>query len=122
MSGALAGWLDIKVGDFAADGHGSAGGEHAAGIPEPEPALAVGCPGPECLCRWWSGWHTFFLSEKPERAQVYESFSSVCAGDCGRVRRVDRAGVVDIYSPASERSTNAPAGRGDHGAGITARA
>jgi len=43
----------------------------------------------------WSGWHTFFLSEKPERAQVYESFLAFVPGIAGAFGGSIGRGVVD---------------------------
>src|SRR5271170_5455667 len=73
MSGALAGWLDIKVGDLLL----TAGVVLAAN-------MLLGFMSPRRPWRWvvlvgvlvplvvWLAY--FVLSEKPQRAQIYESF------------------------------------------------
>ena len=88
MSGALAGWLDIKVGDLLLTA-----------------MVVLGFLSPSRPWRWvvlvgvfvpvveWLAY--FFLSEKPERAQVYESFLAFVPGIAGAFGGSIGRGVVD---------------------------
>jgi len=94
LSGALAGWLDIKVGDLLL----TAMVVLAANMP-------LGFLSPRSPWRWvvligvfvpvveWLAY--FFLSEKPVRAQIYESFLAFVPGIAGAYGGSIGRGVVD---------------------------
>ncbi len=93
-SGAAAGWLDIKVGDLLL----TAMAVLAA-------CMLLGFLNPRRPWRWvvlvgvfvpvveWLAY--FFLSEKPERAQIYESFLAFLPGIAGAFGGAIGRGVVD---------------------------
>jgi hypothetical protein len=93
-SGAAAGWLDIKVGDLLL----TAMAVLAA-------CMLLGFLSPRRPWRWvvlvgvfvpvveWLAY--FFLSEKPERAQIYESFLAFMPGIAGAFGGAIGRGVVD---------------------------
>src|SRR5208337_3802329 len=94
ISGAAAGWLDIKVGDLLL----TAMAVLAA-------CMLLGFLSPRRPWRWvvlvgvfvpvveWLAY--FFLSEKPERAQIYESFLAFPPGIAGAFGGAIGRGVVD---------------------------
>jgi hypothetical protein len=82
MSGALAGWLDIKVGDLLLTAMVVLAACMLLGILSPRRpwrwVLLVGVFVP--VMEWMA---YFFLSQKPERAQIYESFLAFLPGIAG---------------------------------------
>ena len=94
ISGAAAGWLDIKVGDLLL----TAMAVLAA-------CMLLGFLSPRRPWRWvvlvgvfvpvveWLAY--FFLQQKPERAQVYESFLAFVPGIAGAYGGAVGRGVVD---------------------------
>lgn len=94
MSGALAGWLDIKVGDLLL----TAMAVLAA-------CMLLGFLSPRRPWRWvvlvglfvpvveWLAY--FLLTQKPERAQIYESFLAFVPGIAGAFGGAMGRGVVD---------------------------
>ena len=94
MSGALAGWLDIKIGDLLL----TAMVVVAANI-------LLGFLSPRQPWRWvvligvfvpvLEGLAYFCLSQKPQRAQIYESFLAFLPGIAGAYGGSIGRGVVD---------------------------
>jgi len=94
MLGALAGWLDIKVGDLL-----------LTAIVVLAANMLLGFLSPRRPWRWvvlvgvfvpvveWLAY--FFLQQKPERAQVYESFLAFVPGIAGAYGGAVGRGVVD---------------------------
>ena len=94
MSGVLAGWLDIKVGDLLL----TAGVVLAAN-------MLLGFLSPRSPWRWvviigafvpvvdWLAY--YFFAQKPERAQIYESFLAFLPGIAGAFAGSIGRGVVD---------------------------
>jgi hypothetical protein len=82
LSGALAGWLDIKVGDLLLTAMVVLAANILLGILRPRRpwrwVLLVGGFVP--VVEWLA---YFFLSQKPERAQIYESFLAFLPGIAG---------------------------------------
>jgi hypothetical protein len=82
MSGALAGWLDIKVGDLLLTALVVLLANIVLGFLSPRRpwrwVLLIGVFVP--VVEWLA---YFFLSEKPERAQIYESFLAFVPGIAG---------------------------------------
>ena len=82
LSGALAGWLDIKVGDLLLTAMVVLAACMLFGILSPRKpwrwVLLVGVFVP--VMEWLA---YFFLSEKPQRAQIYESFLAFVPGIAG---------------------------------------
>lgn len=82
MLGALAGWLDIKVGDLLLTAMVVLAANILLGILRPRRpwrwVLLVGAFVP--VVEWLA---YFFLSQKPERAQIYESFLAFLPGIAG---------------------------------------
>lgn len=82
LSGALAGWLDIKVGDLLLTAMVVLAANILLGILRPRRpwrwVLLVGLFVP--VVEWLA---YFFLSQKPERAQIYESFLAFLPGIAG---------------------------------------
>lgn len=81
-SGAFAGWIDIRVGDLLLTAMVVLVANMSLGLLRPRRpwrwVLLVGLFVP--LVEWLA---YFFLSEKPERAQIYESFLAFVPGIAG---------------------------------------
>ena len=94
MSGALAGWLDIKVGDLLLTAMVVLAACMLLGILSPRRpwrwVLLVGVFVP--VVEWLA---YFFLSQKPDRAQIYESFLAFVPGIAGAFGGAMGRGVVD---------------------------
>ena len=94
MSGALAGWLDIKVGDLLLTAMVVLAANILLGILSPRRpwrwVLIVGVFVP--VVEWLA---YFFLAEKPARAQIYESFLAFMPGIAGAYAGSLGRGVVD---------------------------
>jgi hypothetical protein len=94
MSGALAGWLDIKVGDLLLTAMVVLAACMLLGILSPRRpwrwVLLVGVFVP--VVEWLA---YLFLSQKPERAQIYESFLAFLPGIAGAFGGAIGRGVVD---------------------------
>jgi len=94
LSGVLAGWLDIKVGDLLLTAMVVVAANMLLGILRPRKpwrwVLLVGVfvPAVEWLAY-------FFLSQKPERAQIYESFLAFVPGIAGAFGGAVGRNVVD---------------------------
>ena len=94
LSGALAGWLDIKVGDLLLTAMVVLAACMLFGILSPRKpwrwVLLVGVfvPAVEWLAY-------FFLSQKPQRAQIYESFLAFMPGIAGAFGGAMGRGLVD---------------------------
>jgi hypothetical protein len=82
LSGALAGWLNIKVGDLLLTAMTVLVANMLLGFLSPRRpwrwVLVVGAFVP--IVEWLA---YFFLSQKPERAQIYESFLAFFPGIAG---------------------------------------
>jgi hypothetical protein len=82
LSGMLAGWLDIKVGDLLLTAMAVLAACMLFGILSPRKpwrwVLLVGGFVP--VVEWLA---YFFLSQKPQRAQIYESFLAFLPGIAG---------------------------------------
>jgi hypothetical protein len=82
LAGALAGWLDIKVGDLLLTAMAVLSANMLLGFLSPRRpwrwVLVVGIFVP--VVDWLA---YFFLSQKPERAQIYESFLAFVPGIAG---------------------------------------
>jgi hypothetical protein len=93
-SGAAAGWLDIKVGDLLLTAMAVLAANMLLGFLSPRRpwrwVVLVGVFVP--LVEWLA---YFFLTEKPERAQVYESFLAFFPGIAGAFGGSIGRGVVD---------------------------
>ena len=94
MSGVFAGWLDIKVGDLLLTATVVLSANILLGILRPRRpwrwVLLVGVFVP--VVEWLA---YFFLSQKPERAQIYESFLAFLPGIAGAFGGSVLRGVVD---------------------------
>ena len=94
ISGALAGWLDIKVSDLLLTAMVVLAANILLGILSPRRpwrwVLIVGVFVP--VVEWMA---YFFLSQKPDRAQVYESFLAFLPGIAGAYGGAVGRGVVD---------------------------
>jgi hypothetical protein len=94
MSGVLAGWLDIKVGDLLLTAMVVLAANMVLGFLSPRRpwrwVVLVGVFVP--VVEWLA---YFFLSEKPERAQIYESFLAFVPGIAGAFGGAMGRGVVD---------------------------
>jgi hypothetical protein len=94
LSGALAGWLDIKVGDLLLTAMVVLAACMLFGILSPRKpwrwVLLVGVFVP--VMEWLA---YFFLSEKPQRAQIYESFLAFVPGIAGAFGGAMGRGLVD---------------------------
>ena len=92
--GALAGWLDIKVGDLLLTAMVVLAACMLLGILSPRRpwrwVLLVGVFVP--VVEWLA---YFFLSQKPERAQIYQSFLAFVPGIAGAFGGAMGRGVVD---------------------------
>jgi hypothetical protein len=97
-SGVAAGWLDIKVGDLLLTAMVVLVANMLLGFLSPRHpwrwVLLVGVFVP--VVEWLA---YFFLSEKPERAQIYESFLAFVPGIAGAVGGSVGRGVVDNLFP-----------------------
>jgi len=93
-SGVLAGWLDIKVGDLLLTAMAVLAANMLLGFLSPRRpwrwVVLVGVFVP--LVEWLA---YFCLSEKPERAQIYESFLAFVPGIAGAFGGSIGRGVVD---------------------------
>jgi hypothetical protein len=94
MLGALAGWVNIKVGDLLLTAMVVLAACMLLGILSPRKpwrwVLLVGVFVP--VVEWWA---YFFLSQKPERAQIYESFLAFLPGIAGAFGGAMGRGLVD---------------------------
>jgi zinc transporter ZupT len=94
MMGALAGWLDIKVGDLLLTAMVVLAANILLGILSPRRpwrwVVLVGVFVP--VVEWLA---YFFLSQKPERAQIYESLLAFLPGIAGAYGGAVGRGVVD---------------------------
>ena len=94
MSGALAGWVNIKVGDLLLTAMVVLAACMLLGILSPRKpwrwVLLVGVFVP--VVEWLA---YFFLSQKPERAQIYESFLAFLPGIAGAFGGAMGRGLVD---------------------------
>ena len=94
MLGALAGWLDIKVGDLLLTAMVVLAANILLGILRPRRpwrwVVLVGVFVP--VVEWLA---YFFLSQKPERAQIYESFLAFLPGIAGAYGGSVGRGVMD---------------------------
>ncbi len=94
MSGVLAGWVNIKVGDLLLTAMVVLAACMLLGILSPRKpwrwVLLVGVFVP--VVEWLA---YFFLSQKPERAQIYESFLAFLPGIAGAFGGALGRGLVD---------------------------
>jgi hypothetical protein len=94
MSGVFVGWLDIKVGDLLLTATAVLSANILLGILRPRRpwrwVLLVGVFVP--VVEWLA---YFFLSQKPERAQIYESFLAFLPGIAGAYGGSVLRAVVD---------------------------
>ncbi|MGA2966486.1 MAG: hypothetical protein ABSD64_09750 [Terriglobales bacterium] len=94
VSGALAGWLDIKVGDLLLTAMVVLTANMLLGFLSPRrPWRWVVLVGVFVPVVEWLAYR--FLSEKPERAQIYESFLAFVPGIAGAFGGSIGRGVVD---------------------------
>ncbi len=93
-SGVLAGWLDIKIGDLLLTAMVVLVANMLLGILSPRKpwrwVLLVGIFVP--LVEWLA---YFFLAEKPQRAQIYESFLAFVPGIAGAFGGAVGRNVID---------------------------
>ncbi|MGA2457930.1 MAG: hypothetical protein ABSF85_10210 [Terriglobales bacterium] len=98
MSGALAGWLDVKVGDLLLTAMLVLAANILLGFLSPRKpwrwVVLVGVFVP--VVEWLA---YFFLTQKPERAQIYESFLAFLPGIAGAYGGAVGRGVVDNLFP-----------------------
>lgn len=94
VSGVAAGWLDIRVGDLLLTAIAVLAANMILGFLSPRHpwrwVLLVGVFVP--VVEWLA---YFFLSEKPDRAQIYESFLAFVPGIAGAYGAAVGRGVVD---------------------------
>jgi hypothetical protein len=94
MFGGMAGWLDIKVGDLLLTAMAVLAACMLLGILSPRKpwrwVLLVGMFVP--VVEWLA---YFFLSQKPERAQIYESFLAFVPGIAGAFGGAAGRNVMD---------------------------
>ena len=94
MSGALAGWLDIKVGDLLLTAMVVLAANMLLGFLSPRrPWRWVVLVGVFVPVAEWLAY--LFLAEKPARAQIYESFLAFMPGIAGAYGGAVGRGVVD---------------------------
>jgi hypothetical protein len=94
MSGALAGWLDIKVGDLLLTAMVVLAANMLLGFLSPRnPWRWVAIVGVSVPVVEWLAYA--FLTQKPERAQIYESFLAFLPGIAGAYGGAMGRGVVD---------------------------
>ena len=93
-SGTAAGWLDIKIGDLLLTAIAVLAANMLLGFLSPRRpwrwVILVGVFVP--LVEWLA---YFFLTEKPERAQIYESFLAFAPGIAGAFGGSFGRGVVN---------------------------
>lgn len=98
LAGAFAGWLDIKVGDLLLTATVVLAANMLLGFMSPRSpwrwVILVGVFVP--VVEWLA---YYFLSEKPTRAQVYESFLAFVPGIAGAFGGSVGRGVVDNLFP-----------------------
>ncbi|MGA2337571.1 MAG: hypothetical protein WA383_22020 [Terriglobales bacterium] len=98
LSGALAGWLDIKVGDLLLTAMVVLAANMLLGFLTPRSpwrwVVLIGVFVP--VVEWLA---YFFLTQKPERAQIYESFLAFLPGIAGAYGGAVGRGVVDNLFP-----------------------
>ena len=93
-AGALAGWLDIKVGDLLLTAMALLAANMLLGFMSPRsPWRWVVLVGVFVPVMEWLAY--FFLAEKPARAQIYESFLAFMPGIAGAYAGAVGRGVVD---------------------------
>jgi RsiW-degrading membrane proteinase PrsW (M82 family) len=94
MSGVLAGWLDIKVGDLLLTAMVVLAANMLLGFISPHRpwrwVLVIGAFVP--VVEWLA---YFYLTQKPERAQIFESFLAFLPGIAGAYGGAMGRGVVD---------------------------
>jgi hypothetical protein len=94
LSGGLAGWLDIKVGDLLLTAMVVLAANMVLGFMSPHRpwrwVVLVGLFVP--VVEWLA---YYFLLQKPERAQIYESFLAFLPGIAGAYGGAVGRGVVD---------------------------
>jgi hypothetical protein len=94
MLGALAGWLDIKVGDLLLTAMVVLAANMLLGFLSPRKpwrwVVLIGVFVP--VVEWLA---YFFLTQKPERSQIYESFLAFLPGIAGAFGGAVGRGVVD---------------------------
>jgi len=94
LSGVLAGWLDIKVGDLLLTAMVVLAANMLLGLLSPRSpwrwVVLIGVCVP--IVEWLA---YFLLTQKPERAQVYESFLAFLPGIAGAFGGAIGRGVVD---------------------------
>jgi len=94
LAGVLAGWLDIKVGDLLLTATVVLAANMLLGFLSPRRpwrwVILVGVFVP--VVEWLA---YYFLSEKPTRAQIYESFLAFVPGIAGAFGGSVARGVVD---------------------------
>lgn len=94
VAGALAGWLDIKVGDLLLTAMVVLAANMLLGFLSPRDpwrwVVIVGVSVP--LVEWLA---YAFLTQKPERAQIFESFLAFLPGIAGAYGGAMGRGVVD---------------------------
>jgi hypothetical protein len=94
LAGVLAGWLDIKVGDLLLTAMVVLAANMLLGILSPRKpwrwVLLVGIFVP--VVEWLA---YFFLTEKPQRAQIYESFLAFVPGIAGAFGGAVGRNVID---------------------------
>jgi|SRR5271166_3915323 len=97
--GALAGWVDIKCGDLLLTATAVLAANMLLGFMSPRRpwrwVLLIGVFVP--MLDWLAYW---LLTQKPERAQVYESFLAFLPGIAGAYGAAVGRGVVDnLFRP-----------------------
>ncbi|MGO8985252.1 MAG: hypothetical protein ACLPHI_06675 [Terriglobales bacterium] len=98
LSGAGTGWLDIKVGDLLLTAMVVLMANMVLGFLSPrKPWRWVALVGVFVPVVEWLAY--FFLSEKPQRAQIYESFLAFVPGIAGAYGGAMGRGVVDNLFP-----------------------
>jgi hypothetical protein len=94
LSGVAAGWVDIKVGDLLLTAMVVLVANMLFGILSPgKPWRWVLLVGVFVPVVEWAAY--FFLSEKPKRAQIYESFLAFVPGIAGAYGGAVGRGVID---------------------------
>lgn len=94
LSGVAAGWLDIKVGDLLLTAMVVLAANMLLGFLSPrQPWRWVAVVGVFIPVVEWLAY--FYLTQKPERAQIYESFLAFLPGVAGAFGGAIGRGVVD---------------------------
>jgi hypothetical protein len=97
-SGGFAGWLDIKVGDLLLTAMVVLAANMLLGFLSPrQPWRWVALVGVFVPLVEWLAY--YYLSEKPTRAQIYESFLAFVPGIAGSYGGAVGRGVVDNLFP-----------------------